>query len=179
MPLQQHIILIGPMGAGKSTIGRLLSEHLETTFVDLDKEIEDRSGAKIPWIFDIEGEEGFRERETQTLLDVLNMSPFVLATGGGCVLKPENRESIRNGGVVIYLATSVEQQLIRTAKDKNRPLLQTADPEKVLREMAKHRTPIYEQVAHFAVDTNGKPPKIVVQEIIQFTQNHSNENHPS
>ena len=179
MTLQQHIILIGPMGAGKSTIGRLLSESLEADFVDLDKEIEERSGATIPWIFDIEGEEGFRERETQTLLDVLAAAPVILATGGGCILKLENRQCIYQGGLVIYLAASVEQQIIRTAKDKNRPLLQTANPEKVLREMAKVRTPIYQETAHLSVDTNSKPPKLVVQEIIQFTQNYSNENHSS
>ena len=179
MALQQHIILIGPMGAGKSTIGRLLSEALTAAFVDLDKEIEDRSGAKIPWIFDIEGEVGFRERETQTLIDVLELAPLVLATGGGCVLNESNRLRMRKNGLVVYLATSVEQQLIRTAKDKNRPLLQTDDPETVLIEMAKRRTPLYEQTSHLWVDTNVKPPKLVVQEIIQFTQKYVNEKHSS
>ena len=127
MALVQHLILIGPMGAGKSTIGRLLSEQLGLGFVDLDREIEQRSGATIPWIFDIEGESGFRERETQVLTDVLLEPPLVIATGGGCVLKPENRRQLSNGGIVVYLSTSVEQQLVRTSKDKNRPLLQNTN----------------------------------------------------
>lgn len=170
MPLQQSIIFIGPMGAGKSTIGRLLSEQLNTHFVDLDKEIEERSGATIPWIFDIEGEEGFRDRETSTLDAVLQEPTMVLATGGGCVLREENRKLLARSGVVVYLATSVEQQLLRTAKDKNRPLLQTENPEQTLISMAKVRNPLYQAAADLTIDTNGKPPKTVVQEIIQFLQ---------
>lgn len=158
------------MGAGKSTIGRLLSDQLNTHFLDLDKEIEERSGATIPWIFDIEGEAGFRERETSTLEAVLAEPAMVLATGGGCVLSELNRKLLANSGVVVYLATSVEQQLLRTAKDKNRPLLQTENPEKTLIEMAKLRNPLYESAAELTIDTNGKPPKNVVQEIIQFLQ---------
>jgi shikimate kinase len=170
MPLQQHIVFIGPMGAGKSTIGRLLSEQLEVVFLDLDKEIEDRSGATIPWIFDIEGEGGFREREMSVLQAIVEEAPLVLATGGGCVLKSENREVLSAAGDVVYLSTSVEQQLIRTAKDKNRPLLQTDNPQQVLMNMAEIRNPLYEQIADITIDTNGKPPKYVVHEIIQFLQ---------
>lgn len=170
MPLQQHVIFIGPMGAGKSTIGRLLSDQLDAPFIDLDKEIEERSGATIPWIFDIEGESGFRERESTTLEAVLKEPVMVLATGGGCILSESNRKLLAGTGVVVYLATSVEQQLLRTSKDKNRPLLQTENPEKTLRDMALLRNPLYELSADLTIDTNGKPPKNVVQEIIQFLQ---------
>jgi shikimate kinase len=167
------------MGAGKSTIGRLLSEQLDVEFVDLDKEIESKAGATIPWIFDIEGEAGFREREMSALQSILEEGPLILATGGGCVLRSENRQFLGKSGVVVYLSTSVEQQLVRTAKDKNRPLLQTDDPEKLLLEMAKLRNPLYEQTADITINTNGKPPKYVVHEIIQFLQNREYENHTS
>ena len=170
MPLQHHIIFIGPMGAGKSTIGRLLSEELEVVFLDLDKEIEERTGATIPWIFDIEGEDGFREREMSVLQTIVEEEPLILATGGGCVLKSKNREVLSTAGDIVYLATSVEQQLIRTAKDKNRPLLQTENPQQVLIKMAEVRNPLYEQIADITIDTNGKPPKFVVHEIIQYLQ---------
>jgi len=176
MFLTQHIVLIGPMGAGKSTIGRFLSEQLSSEFVDLDKLIEDRAGASIPWIFDIEGEEGFRERETSALEFVAESSPQIVATGGGCILKSENRNLLSNSGIVIYLETSIEQQLERTSKDKNRPLLQTDFPEKILEAMAIIRNPLYGGMADLEVDTNGKPPKIVAQEILQFIQDVHNEN---
>lgn len=157
------------MGAGKSTIGRLLSDELGREFIDSDKVIEERSGANIPWIFDLEGEAGFRERETQVIEDLLlEPEPKVLATGGGAVLKPENRELLVSSGVVFYLQTSVEQQLIRTAKDKGRPLLQGDNPEAILRTLAEHRNPLYQQTAHFTVDTNGLSPKAVVRDILRL-----------
>ncbi|EAR10992.1 shikimate kinase [Reinekea sp. MED297] len=158
------------MGAGKSTIGRLLSEQLNLPFVDLDREIEDRAGASIPWIFDIEGEAGFRERECAALVEVFQRPDLILATGGGCVLLDENRQLLSTQGHVVYLKTSVEQQLQRTAKDKNRPLLQTEDPESVLRTMAEKRNPLYEAVADSVIVTNGQSPKLVVQEIISQIQ---------
>jgi shikimate kinase len=170
MLLERHVILIGPMGAGKSTIGRLLSEQFNFDFVDLDKEIEDRSGATIPWIFDIEGEQGFRERESGALEEIISCPPLILATGGGCVLSKENRATFYRSGISVYLATSVEQQLVRTAKDKNRPLLQTGNPEEVLKKMAVVRNPLYQECADLVIDTNGKPPKMVVQEILQYIQ---------
>lgn len=166
MPRSERLFLIGPMGAGKSTIGRLLSEQLSLPFMDLDREIEERSGASIPWIFDIEGEAGFRERESATLTDVLQAASLILATGGGCILSQENRQLLAQTGAVVYLRTSVEQQLQRTAKDKNRPLLQTADPRSVLEKMAQERNPLYESTADIVIDTNGQPPKAVVQEIL-------------
>lgn len=163
------IILVGPMGAGKSTIGRLLSEALKMPFLDLDREIERRAGATIPWIFDIEGESGFRDREQATLTEVLASESMVLATGGGCILREDNRRELRLGGSVVYLATSVDQQLQRTAKDKNRPLLQTSDPKATLLAMAEQRNPLYDQVSDLRVDTNGKSPRQVVQEILRFS----------
>lgn len=161
------IILIGPMGSGKSTIGRLLSKRLGMTFVDSDREIEARSGADIPWIFDLEGEAGFRERETAVLADLVEQGSQVIATGGGAVIRPENRDLLKTGGQVVYLQTSVEQQLARTAKDRNRPLLQGPDPEGTLRRLASERRPFYEQTAHLTIDTNGLSPRAVVRDIIK------------
>jgi len=179
MSLRQHLILIGPMGAGKSTIGRLLSEQLATDFVDLDRLIEERAGASIPWIFDIEGEEGFRERETQSLEFVLNTPAQIIATGGGCILCAKNRMLLRGSELVVYLETSIEQQLERTSKDKNRPLLQTGNPEAVLLAMAVLRNPLYQQSARLTVDTNTKQPKLVTHEILNFLDEIQNEKLPS
>lgn len=170
MVSSEKVILIGPMGAGKSTIGRLLSEHLGLPFIDLDKEIEDRAGASIPWIFDIEGEAGFRERESLALSETLQQPELILATGGGCILNPDNRNLLSSQGYIVYLKTSVEQQLLRTAKDKNRPLLQADNPEAVLRTMAATRNPLYEAAANCVIVTNGQPPKLVVQEILHKLQ---------
>jgi shikimate kinase len=155
------------MGAGKSTIGRLLSVQLGLAFVDSDKEIEARSGANIPWIFDLEGESGFRERESQVLADLVNEAPQVMATGGGAILSEQNRALLRSSGKVVYLKISVAQQLVRTAKDKNRPLLQNLNPRQVLRDMALLRNPLYEATAHISVDTNGHSPRSVVRDILR------------
>jgi len=153
------------MGAGKTTIGRLLSGELRREFVDSDKFIEERCGANIPWIFDMEGESGFRDREEQAI-DILTLrDDIVLATGGGAVMRAENREHLRSRGVVVYLCTSVEQQIARTAKDKNRPLLQTENPAQVLQELFKKRDPLYREVAHIILQTDQRNPRWVVNEI--------------
>ncbi len=170
MPLKQHLFLIGPMGAGKSTIGRSLSDDLNCNLVDLDRVIEDRAGASITWIFDIEGESGFRERESLALEHVVGDESTIIATGGGCVLLAENRNVLKRSGLVVYLAASIDQQLERTSKDKNRPLLQTENPSQVLSKMAIERNPLYESVADLVVDTNTKPPKLIIQEIMNFLQ---------
>ncbi|MDE1461772.1 shikimate kinase AroK [Spartinivicinus poritis] len=162
-----NIFLIGPMGAGKSTIGRLLSKELNLPFKDSDREIEARSGADIPWIFDVEGEEGFRLRETGMLQDLVLDERVVLATGGGAVLRQENRQLLTTYGTVVYLETSVEQQLERTARDKRRPLLQQADPRTVLTELLSVRGPIYESLADITIHTDGKSPRGVVSEITE------------
>lgn len=166
--MQTTVILVGPMGAGKSTIGRLLAGQLGLPFVDTDKVIEERTGADIPWIFDVEGEEGFRQRESAVLSDVLEGPPVVLATGGGIVLKPENRVLINRLGKTFYLLASIEQLLERTAKDKKRPLLQVDDPEAKIRELMSMRDPIYREVADVVVKTDRRSPKTVAQDIARI-----------
>lgn len=154
------------MGAGKSTIGRLLAKELHLPFKDSDKEIEVRTGADIPWIFDVEGEPGFREREQAVIADLCREDGLVLATGGGAVLRQANREALHAGGRVVYLHTSVEQQLERTARDRNRPLLRTANPGQVLRELLAIRDPLYREIADVIIETDQRPPRLVVQEIL-------------
>lgn len=163
----QNLILVGPMGAGKSTIGRLLAKELRVPFKDSDKEIEQRTGADIPWIFDVEGEQGFREREQAMIAELCALDGVVIATGGGAVLREANRVSLRSGGQVVYLFTSIEQQLGRTSRDRNRPLLQTADPERVLVELMSIRDPLYREVADLIIETDERPPRMVVQEILE------------
>ena len=154
------------MGAGKSTIGRLLAKELQLPFKDSDKEIEERTGANIPWIFDVEGEAGFREREQSALAELCQEEGLVLATGGGAVLREENRRALREGGCVIYLHASVEQQLERTSRDRNRPLLQTENPGDVLRKLFTLRDPLYRDVADLIIETDQRPPRMVMQEIL-------------
>lgn len=154
------------MGAGKSTIGRLLAKELRLDFKDSDKEIEVRTGANIPWIFDVEGEQGFRDREQGVLAELCREQGLVIATGGGAVMRPENRQALRAGGRVIYLCTSVEQQLARTAKDRNRPLLRTADPETVLRDLLAIRDPLYREIADLIIETDERPPRLVMLDIL-------------
>lgn len=158
------------MGSGKSTIGRLLAKELHFPFKDSDKEIELRTGANIPWIFDVEGECGFREREQLVIGELCQLSGVVLATGGGAVMREENRRALRAGGRVVYLHTSVEQQLQRTARDRNRPLLRTRDPAKVLAELIAIRDPLYREIADLVVHTDERPPRMVVQEIVERLQ---------
>ena len=162
----RNVFLVGPMGAGKSTIGRLLAKELGFPFKDSDREIEARTGADIPWIFDVEGEEGFREREEAMIAELVQERGVVLATGGGVVMRESNRTALANNGLVVYLRTSVEQQLQRTAKDRQRPLLQTADPEKVLRELMAKRDPLYQEIAHLVIETDQRGPKVVVNSIV-------------
>ncbi|MEQ3693293.1 MAG: shikimate kinase AroK [Alcanivorax sp.] len=163
--MTQSVYLIGPMGAGKSTIGRLLSQELKFEFYDSDKVIEERCGADIPWIFDKEGEAGFREREVSVIEEMTSVSGIVLATGGGAILREENRRNLASRGTVVYLCTSVEQQLSRTSRDRNRPLLQTPDPEQVLRSLFAERDPLYRSVADIVIETDQRNPRWVVQEL--------------
>jgi len=166
----RNLILVGPMGAGKSTIGRLLAKELRLPFKDSDKEIEQRTGADIPWIFDVEGEQGFRDREQSMLEELCLADGVVVATGGGAVLRPANREALRGGGRVVYLHTSVEQQIDRTSRDRNRPLLRTADPGRVLRDLMAIRDPLYREIADIIIETDERPPRMVVQEILERLQ---------
>ena len=158
------------MGAGKSTIGRLLSLELKLTYIDSDREIEDRAGADIPWIFDVEGEDGFRDREEAVIRELCERNDIVLATGGGASQREANRTSLQASGYVVYLCTSVEQQLERTARDKNRPLLQTEDPEQVLRDLLERRDPLYRDACDLLVRTDKRHPRSVVTEIIRNYQ---------
>jgi 3-dehydroquinate synthase len=144
------------MGAGKTTIGRLLARKLGLQFIDSDHEIEARTGASIPWIFEIEGEQSFRRREAEVIRELSAQPGIVLATGGGAILNPHSRQYLRERGTVIYLRASINSILQRTAHDKNRPLLQTADPRKKLEELMAQREPLYEELAHLVVDT-GRP----------------------
>ena len=155
------------MGAGKSTIGRLLAKELRLPFKDSDKEIESRTGADIPWIFDVEGEQGFREREQAVIVDLSAADGLVLATGGGAVLRAENRRALHAGGRVVYLHATVEQQIDRTSRDRNRPLLRTADPARVLSELMAIRDPLYREIADVVIETDERPPRMVVLEIIE------------
>ena len=146
------LIIIGPMASGKSVVGRKLSKKLGLQFFDTDEEIERSAGASISWIFDVEGEAKFREREYQVLNKIIHENKYVISTGGGIILKAENTELLKKG-TVIYLETSIQSQLERTMNDKNRPLLQnTLDKESTLRDLAKKRNPIYENLADIIIN---------------------------
>jgi len=165
-----NVVLVGPMGSGKTTIGRRLAREMNREFLDTDYEIIDKTGVTIEHIFDIEGEKGFRRRESKILEDLCNMSNVVLATGGGIVLKPENRVLLKKSGMVFYLLSSIEQLLKRTAKSKTRPLLeQSLDREKTIRDLVSDRDELYREVASSVIDTTGKKlnevVKIIKQEI--------------
>jgi shikimate kinase len=161
-----NIFLVGLMGAGKSTIGRHLAKSLGLEFVDSDHEIERRTGASIPLIFDVEGEAGFRQREKKIIYELSRRDGIVLATGGGVVLDPDNRARLRERGQVVYLYATVEQLLTRTAKDRNRPLLQTADPRARLQELLEVRDALYREVADVVVDTGGRTARSAEREIL-------------
>jgi len=152
----KNIYLIGLMGAGKSTVGRMLAKRLGKTFFDSDHEIEKRCGVKIPTIFEMEGEEGFRKRESAVIKDLTQLQDIVLATGGGSVLLSENRTYLHENGYVVYLRANPHELWVRTRNDKGRPLLNTADPQKKLKELFEIRDPLYTSIAHQTVET-GKP----------------------
>lgn len=155
------------MGAGKTTIGRCLADILHWQFLDSDHEIEARTGASIPWIFDVEGEEGFRRREEAMIAELTKHRHIILATGGGAILRANNRQNLRERGFVIYLDTPVSMQLERTAMDRNRPLLQTPNPEQRLTELLKIRDPLYREVAHLIVPTTNGCARDLAQQIVQ------------
>ena len=151
-----NIFLVGMMGAGKTSVGRLLAKRLNKAFYDSDAVIEQRTGVKITLIFEIEGEPGFRHRESVVLDELTALNEVVLATGGGAVLAKENRDKLRSRGTVVYLRASVKDLLNRTRHDKNRPLLQTADPRAKLNELYETRDPLYREVAHVTIDTGSQ-----------------------
>lgn len=163
--MARNIYLIGPMGVGKTTIGRALARQLDMEFVDCDREVEKRTGATISLIFDIEGEEGFRERETRMLQELTRRHNTVLATGGGAILREENRQALRANGTVVYLHAPVEVQLERTRAGKNRPLLQTEDPRATLEALMAVREPLYRGEADIVVNIRSRSPQAIAREI--------------
>ena len=168
MAQKRNIFLIGPMGAGKSTIGRELAEKLHLEFYDSDQEIERRTGADIAWVFDLEGEEGFRKREEGVIDDLSAKQGIVLATGGGSVISPQIRNRLSARGIVVYLETTIDKQVARTQRDRRRPLLQTSEePRKVLERLALERNPLYEEIADVIVPTDDQSAKVVANKIIE------------
>ncbi|WP_111860140.1 shikimate kinase AroK [Acinetobacter sp. CFCC 10889] len=163
-----NIYLVGPMGAGKTTVGRHLADLLGREFLDSDHEIERKTGATIPWIFEKEGEHGFRARESIVINELTTKKDLVLATGGGAVTQAINREYLKHRGIVIYLYTPVELQLQRTYRDKNRPLLQVENPEQKLRDLLNIRDPLYREVAHYIIETNQGAARDLAQRILQM-----------
>lgn len=171
LPYRRPIFLVGMMGAGKTTIGRSLARLLGREFLDLDHEIEGRCGVRVAHIFDIEGEEGFRRRERAVLDDCSARPDLVLATGGGAVLAADNRSRLKARGVVVYLRATPEELYSRVARDRNRPLLQTADPQARIRELVALREPLYEDVADIVFDTGSMPVPQAVKALLPLLQN--------
>jgi len=163
----QNIFLIGPMGAGKSAVGRQLAKLLHLSFVDSDDEIETRTGVDIPFIFEKEGEDGFRKREVKVIDDLSAMESVILATGGGAVVDPQNRSRLGARGFVVYLYTTVDQQLARTQKGRERPMLANGDSRKILEDLMAVRDPLYREIADLTVETDGRKVKAVANEILE------------
>ena len=151
-----NIILIGPMGSGKTSTGRMLAKEMGYAFADTDEEVTKRTGVSIAYIFDVEGEEGFRKRECLALKECLNANNTVVSTGGGIVLSKENRDLLQVRGTVVYLQTSIRTQVKRTASTNNRPLLQNKDPEETLEKLMLTRAPLYEEIADITIMTDNK-----------------------
>ena len=166
MSKPRNVFLVGPMGAGKSAVGRQLSRMLHVAFIDSDEEIENRTGVDVPFIFEKEGEEGFRRREAKVIEDLTALDGIVLATGGGAIIDPQSRSHLGARGFVVYLKTSVEQQLSRTRRGRERPLLANEDPRGVLDKLLAEREPMYLEIADLTVDTDGRKVKAVADEII-------------
>ena len=170
MSTQRNIILVGPMGSGKSAVGSWLARRLERQFADSDRYIEKQTGVDIALIFEIEGEEGFRAREERALKHLCEQQGAVLATGGGAVIRRRNREALAAGGDVIYLKCSLDEQVRRTAANRNRPLLASGSPRAILEELMRERGPLYLEVAHHVVDTSGLQVRQVGQNILRLLQ---------
>jgi len=168
----KNIVLVGPMGSGKTTVGRRLAHELNQDFFDTDHEIIDKTGVTIDHIFDIEGEKGFRERESKMLENLCQMSNIILATGGGIVILSKNRKILQNVGLVVYLSSSVDQLLRRTAKSKSRPLLENStDKRKTITELVDTRDMYYREVASVVIDTTGKKLHEVIMIVKREAEN--------
>lgn len=165
MKVTGNFFLVGLMGAGKTTVGKILAKHLHKTFYDSDHEIEHRTGVNIPLIFELEGEVGFRKRETVTIEELVQIHDIVLATGGGAVLAKQNRENLSQHGTVIYLRAQPEELFHRTRGDKNRPLLQTDDPRAKLERLFSERDPLYREIADIVIDTGDQSVSAIVTQL--------------
>jgi len=172
-----NIFLVGLMGAGKTTVGRTLARRLGKTFVDCDHEIESRTGASIPTIFELEGETGFRTREEAMLHELARRSDIVLATGGGAVLRESNRRVLKERGFVVYLRAQVEDLFRRTRNDRNRPLLQNTDPRARLEALFRDRDPLYREVAALIADTGEQSVQKLVRSLEERIREESSETH--
>jgi shikimate kinase len=161
----RNLFLVGPMGSGKSAVGRQLARLLHLEFVDSDEEIEARTGVDIPFIFEKEGEEGFRKREVKVIDDLSHREGVVLATGGGAIADPESRSRLGARGFVVYLHTSVKQQLERTRSGRERPLLDNDNKEKILQDLMDERDPLYREISDLIVETDGRRVQTVAREI--------------
>ena len=167
-----NIFLIGPMGSGKTSVGKLVANKLSKKFLDTDSEIESITGVDITYIFDIEGEAGFRKREEKVVEEATQMQNIVLATGGGAVESKNSRNCIRDNGFVVYLETNIEDQLKRVTPNNRRPLLRTSNPEQKLKELATKRKEFYESTANLVVQTQGQKPKALAETIIENFNAH-------
>jgi len=163
----QNLFLVGPMGAGKSAVGRQLARSLHLNFMDSDDEIESRTGVDIAFIFEKEGEEGFRKREAKVIDELSKIDGIVLATGGGAVVNPQNRSHLGGRGFVVYLYTTVEQQLARTQRGRERPLLESGDRKQILDDLMAERDAMYREIADLVVETDGRKVKAVANEILE------------
>lgn len=168
---QNNIFLVGPMGAGKTSVGRYLAKQLDKDFYDSDEEIEKKTGVSLTWIYDIEGMAGFRQREMKAIDELSSLSNIVLSTGGGCVETPEVRDFLRERGVVIYMEVSLETQLNRLKRDKKRPLLQGENPREVLIQLWEERESYYEDIADLTVITDGRSVRDVCDDILKWLAN--------
>ncbi|MDZ7826423.1 MAG: shikimate kinase AroK [Gammaproteobacteria bacterium] len=167
MEKPRNVFLIGPMGAGKTTVGKILADELGLEFLDTDREIEERTGADIAWIFDVEGEEGFRKREAAMLEELTARTGVLVATGGGVILHEENRRRLVSRGTVVYLDAPLEQQVERTGHDRNRPLLQDGDPREILEGMRAERDPLYREVADHVFRADKRSARVLASEIVR------------
>ena len=167
-----NTILIGPMGSGKTSTGRILAKEMSYAFADTDEEVTKRTGVSIAYIFDVEGEEGFRKRECLALKECLNDNNTILSTGGGIVLSKENRDLLQDRGTVVYLQTSIRSQVKRTASTNNRPLLQNKNPEETLEKLMLTRAPLYEEIADITIMTDNKSLQEMSKEIQRAINEH-------
>jgi shikimate kinase len=164
-PRKNNVFLIGPMGSGKTAVGKHLARLMRAPFRDSDAEIEHRTGVDISYIFSREGEAGFRQREREVIEDLTRETPIVLATGGGAILLPENRAALHERGFVVYLETSIEQQVERVRQGRNRPLLHDVDPLTKLTELMAVRAPLYQGLSDFTIATDGRKVHVVADTI--------------